>query len=204
MGIIRITGKKGNCEAASQALLELVPIEAQVAVPYEFHRFIIGQKGMGVREMMNTYDVNIRVPSQEAKSDLVIISGVPSNVEAAKVGLAEKLAELEAEKEEKIKNSFVVRVCVAPEYHPKIIGRKGAVITKLRDDFKVNIQLLKMEVNIDAKVHSMIIGRGGNSIRNIMEKYKVDIRLPRAGDEDPTLVVVSGDQDACEDCIDHL
>ena len=40
---------------------------------------------MGVREMMNCYDVNIRVPSQEAKSDLVIISGVPSNVEAAKV-----------------------------------------------------------------------------------------------------------------------
>merc|ERR1719361_1174231 len=138
--IIRITGKKGNCEAASQALLELVPIEAQVAVPYEFHRYIIGQKGMGVREMMNCYDVNIRVPSQEAKSDLVIISGVPSNVEAAKVGLAEKLVELEAEKEEKIRNSFVVRVCVAPEYHPKIIGRKGAVITKLRDDFKVNIQ----------------------------------------------------------------
>merc|ERR1711902_217964 len=139
------------------------------------------------------------------------------------------------------KNSFVVRVCVAPEYHPKIIGRKGAVITKLRDDFKVNIQLpkkegdsqeeititgleenaeaakneilkivgqyesmVKMEVNIDAKVHSMIIGRGGKSIRNIMEKYKVDIRLPRAGDEDPSLVVVSGDQDACEDCIDHL
>merc|ERR1711872_623117 len=125
-------------------------------------------------------------------------------------------AELEAEKEEKIRNSFVVRVCVAPEYHPKIIGRKGAVITKLRDDFKVNIQLpkkegdsqyesmVKMEVNIDAKVHSMIIGRGGKSIRNIMEKYKVDIRLPRAGDEDPSLVVVSGDQDACEDCIDHL
>merc|ERR1719431_1456805 len=239
--IIRITGKLANCEAASQALLELVPITAEVAVPYEFHRFIIGQKGMGVREMMNTYDVNIRVPSQEAKSDLVIISGVPSNVEAAKVGLAEKLAELEAEKEEKIRNSFVVRVCVAPEYHPKIIGRKGAVITKLRDDFKVNIQLpkkegdsqeeititgleenaeaakneilkivgqyesmVKMEVNIDAKVHSMIIGRGGKSIRNIMEKYKVDIRLPRAGDEDPSLVVVSGDQDACEDCIDHL
>ena len=50
----------------------------------------------------------------------------------------------------------------------------------------------------------MIIGRGGKSIRNIMEKYKVDIRLPRAGDEDPSLVVVSGDQDACEDCIDHL
>ena len=40
----------------------------------------------------------------------------------------------------------------------------------------------------------MIIGRGGKSIRKIMEDYKVDIRLPRDGDEDPTRVVVSGDQ----------
>jgi len=239
--IIRITGKRGNCEAASRALLELVPITAEVSVPYEFHRFIIGQKGVGVREMMNNYDVNIRVPSVEAKSDLILISGVPSNVEAAKVGLAERLAELEAEKEDKIKRSFMVTVSVDPEYHPKIIGRKGAVITKLRDDYKVNIQLpkkeadcqevititgleedaeaakaeilkivgqyesmVKLEVSIDTKVHSMIIGKGGRSIRKIMEDYKVDIRLPRDGDEDPTKVVVSGDQDACEDCIDHL
>jgi len=239
--IIRITGKKANCEAASNALLELVPITAEVSVPYEFHRFIIGQKGVGVREMMNNYDVNIRVPSVEAKSDLILISGVPSNVEAAKVGLADRLAELEAEKEDKIKRSYMVTVSVDPEYHPKIIGRKGAVITKLRDEYKVNIQLpkkeadcqevititgleedaeaakteilkivgqyesmVKLEVSIDTKVHSMIIGKGGRSIRKIMEDYKVDIRLPRDGDEDPTKVVVSGDQDACEDCIDHL
>ena len=83
--IIRITGKKANCEGASQALLELVPITAEVSVPYEFHRFIIGTKGVGVREMMNNFDVNIRVPSVEAKSDVILISGVPSNVEAAKV-----------------------------------------------------------------------------------------------------------------------
>ena len=36
--------------------------------------------------MMNNFDVNIRVPSVEQKSDLILISGVPSNVEAAKVG----------------------------------------------------------------------------------------------------------------------
>jgi len=239
--IIRITGKSAACEAASQALLELVPITAEVSVPYEFHRFIIGQKGVGVREMMNNFDVNIRVPSVEQKSDLILISGVPSNVEAAKVGLLEKLTELEAEKADKLLRSFVVSVSVPPEYHPKIIGRKGAVITKLRDDYRVNIQLprkeadcqevititgleadaeaakeeilkivgqyesmVKLECNIEPKVHSMIIGRGGKSIRKIMEDYKVDIRLPRDGDEDPTRVVVSGDQIACEDCIDHL
>lgn len=239
--IIRITGRKDRCEAASQALLELVPITAEVSVPYEFHRFIIGQKGVGVREMMNNYDVNIRVPSVEAKSDLILISGVPTNVEAARVGLTERVAELEMEKEDKIKRSFMVSISVAPEYHPKIIGRKGAVITKLRDDYSVNIQLprkdaeaqevititgleenanaakeeilkivgqfesmVKLEVSIDPKVHSMIIGKGGRSIRKIMEDYKVDIRLPREGEEDPSRVVVSGEPDNCDDCIDHL
>ena len=36
--IIKITGKKDNCEGASKALLELVPITAEVSVPFEFHR----------------------------------------------------------------------------------------------------------------------------------------------------------------------
>ena len=38
--IIKITGKKDNCEKASQALLELVPITAEVSVPFEFHRLV--------------------------------------------------------------------------------------------------------------------------------------------------------------------
>ena len=32
-------GKKVNCEAAAAALKELVPITAEVSVPYEFHRY---------------------------------------------------------------------------------------------------------------------------------------------------------------------
>merc|ERR1739848_97369 len=239
--IIKITGKKDNCEAASQALLELVPITAEVSVPYEFHRYIIGQKGVGVRDMMNKFDVNIRVPAQDANLDVILISGVPTNVDAAKIGLAERVKELEAEKEVKIQKSFEVTVEVNPEYHPKIIGRGGEVIKKLRDDFDVQIQLPKKdapnsevititgfeaaansakeailkivgqfesmvqeEVSIDPRVHSMIIGKRGRSIRKIMEDFKVDIRLPREGDADPSRVVVSGDEDAVLDCIDHL
>lgn len=41
----------------------------------------------------------------------------------------------------------MVTVSVDPEYHPKIIGRKGAVIGKLRDDYKVNIQLPRKEAD---------------------------------------------------------
>ena len=95
--------------------------------------------------MMNQFDVNIRVPPQEAKSDIICISGVPTNVEAAKEGLAEKVVELEKEKEEKALKSFEIQVDVNPEYHPKIIGRSGAVITNLRQVHDVNIQLPKKE-----------------------------------------------------------
>jgi len=239
--IIRITGKMINCEGAAAALKELVPITAEVSIPFEFHRYIIGQKGKEVREMMNEFDVNIRVPAAEQQSDIILVSGVPTHVENAKVGLIEKLAKLELEKVERIKRSFEVTVEVNPEYHPKIIGRSGGVINKLRQDFHVNIQLppkgaenesiititgleddadaakkailgivnqyesmIKEEVQIDPGVHSMIIGKRGRSIRKIMDDFKVDIRLPREGDEDPSLVVISGDEEAVLDCIDHL
>ena len=228
-------------------------------MPYEFHRcvkfsifkslfhevvlrYIIGHKGVGVCEMMNKFAVNIRVPLQDANSDVILISGVPTNVEAAKGGLAAIVTELEAEKEVKIQKSFEVTVEVNPEYHPKIIGRGGEVIMKLRQDFGVQIQLPKKEadnsevititgfeddanaakeailkivgqykrmvqeeVSIDPRVQSMIFGKRGRSIRKIMDDFKdVDIRLPREGEADPSRVVVSGDEDAVLDCIDHL
>ena len=234
-------GKKSNCEGASAALKELVPITAEVSIPFEFHRYIIGQKGKEVREMMHEYDVNIRVPAADQESDIILISGVPSHVEKAKAGMADKLIMLEAGKEDRMKRSFEVTVEVKPEYHPKIIGRAGAVINKMREDYKVNIQLpskgaenqeiititgyeadanaakdailkivnqyesmIKEEVQIDPRCHSMIIGRRGRTIKKIMDDYKVDIRLPRDHDEDPSLVVVSGDEDDVMQCIEHL
>lgn len=40
--------------------MALVPVTAEVSVPFDLHRFIIGQKGKDVREMMTTFDVNIK------------------------------------------------------------------------------------------------------------------------------------------------
>merc|ERR1719233_507199 len=77
--IIRITGKQAKCEGAAEALKKLVPITAEVKIPFEFHRYIIGQKGKEVREMMNEYDVNIRVPSADQESDIILVSGLPDH-----------------------------------------------------------------------------------------------------------------------------
>ncbi len=36
--------------------------------------------------------------------------------------------------------SFKLTITVDPKYHPKIIGRKGAIITQIRNEHEVNIQ----------------------------------------------------------------
>jgi len=115
--------------------------DQQVEVPFEFHRFIIGQKGAGVRQLMNDHDVNIKVPQSELKSSTIVVTGPPPNVEEARKALNERVKELELEKADREAKSYEIKVEIKPEYHPKIIGRKGAIITKLREDFDVNIQL---------------------------------------------------------------
>ena len=115
----------------------------QVEVPYEFHRYIIGQKGAGLRELMNGNDVNIKVPPEADKSSIIQVTGAPANVEKAKKALQNRVKELEDEKADKQLKSFEVKLEVKPEYHPKLIGREGKVIKQLRTDFDVMIQLPK-------------------------------------------------------------
>lgn len=137
--IIRITGQPENVAAAKQALLDLVPITIQVDVPFDFHRSIIGQKGKDVRELMNTYDVHIMLSPAEEKLDYIKISGTPSCVQSAKEAILEKCETLKADREDRALKSFELKLEVDPEYHPKIIGRKGAVISKIRSDHDVQI-----------------------------------------------------------------
>ena len=134
--MIRITGKKERCDEAAAALRSLVPIKMEMNVPFEYHRYIIGKSGAGTRQIMEDYDVNINVPKIELESNIITITGTSDNVEKAKLDLEEKVKDLEAK-------SFEVRVDVNPEYHPKIIGRKGETIGKLRANHSVEVHLPK-------------------------------------------------------------
>lgn len=52
-----------SCQQPSRLLLllqALVPITEDVEVSYELHRYIIGQKGSGIRKMMEEYEVSCR------------------------------------------------------------------------------------------------------------------------------------------------
>lgn len=137
--IIRITGQPENVAAAKQALLDLVPITVEVPVPFDFHRSIIGQKGRDVRELMNMYNIHIMLPPAEEKLDYIKISGTPLCIENAKQAILEKCKTLEAERQDRALKSFELKIEIDPEYHPKIIGRKGTVISKIRSDHDVQI-----------------------------------------------------------------
>lgn len=138
--IVRIMGKKERCEAARDALLELVPVTVEEVVPNRHHRYIIGQKGENVRQMMTEHDVNIQVPPLQDCSDIIRITGPPANTERACQALREKVTQLEEEEADREARSFKLTMEVDPEYHPKIIGKRGAVITKIREKHNVNIQ----------------------------------------------------------------
>uniref|UniRef100_A0A669AWY5 Vigilin n=1 Tax=Oreochromis niloticus TaxID=8128 RepID=A0A669AWY5_ORENI len=138
--VIIISGRKERCEAAIEALKALVPVTIEVEVPFELHRYIIGQKGSGIRKMMEDFEVNIQVPAPEQQSDKIAITGLASLLDRAKEGLLERVKELQAEQEDRALRSFKLTITVDPKYHPKIIGRKGAIITTIRTEHDVNIQ----------------------------------------------------------------
>ncbi|MCI4375508.1 hypothetical protein PGIGA_G00110320 [Pangasianodon gigas] len=138
--VIVLSGRKERCEAAVEALKALVPVTIEVEVPFELHRYIIGQKGSGIRKMMDEFEVNIQVPAPELQSDIISITGLATHLDRAKEGLLERVKELQAEQEDRALRSFKLTITVDPKYHPKIIGRKGAIITQIRTDHDVNIQ----------------------------------------------------------------
>jgi predicted PilT family ATPase len=187
---------------------------------------------------MDDFDVNISVPSSDRQSDVIVVTGTKNNVEDAIEALAKKNAEIESENQDRELRRFELVIEVPAEHHTKIIGRKGQVINKLRDDYQVNIQVPQadtqsneirligyeancqraadailgmikeledqttIEVMIDQRIHSRIIGQKGRSVRKVMDMFKVDIRFPRG--DSPDLVLISGGEDACEECKEHL
>ena len=212
--IIKITGQSERCAEASKALLEPVPITAEVSVPFEFHRFIIGQKGIGVRDMMNRYDVNIRVPAQDAKSDIILISGISTNVESAKEEIAEEVAELKRDKAQKYtevtgyelnnNTNTDIKDATKSELDVQVIFADHAY-AKVKDSMK-NMKMVDCpdsdtdsfaEVKIDAKYHKHNHGKGGSTINKLKSDYDVTINIPDS-DSGVTLIRIEGNKAGVE------
>nr|CAB3252263.1 vigilin [Phallusia mammillata] len=166
--MILITGHKNRCQEAKEALIALVPVTEEYEVPFKFHRYIIGQKGSGIKNLMDTYDISISIPSADEQLNSITLTGSADKIEKAKEGLDRRVKEIEAEEEERVLRNFTLTMEVPAQYHPQIIGRRGAKVTEIRTKHKVNIQFpLKDSEN---KNEIKIIGYEKNA-----EAAKLDI-----------------------------
>jgi predicted RNA-binding protein YlqC (UPF0109 family) len=143
--VIRITGKQANCDGARQALLDLVPITEEMHVPFDMHPLIIGKRGADVRELMSKYDVHIELSAQDEKLDIIKIHGSKSNLVDAKIAIAKRVEDIEADRADRELRQYELQIEVDPSHHSKIIGRRGAVINKIRENHKVQIAFPRKE-----------------------------------------------------------
>lgn len=172
---IRFTGAPEKVAAAKEALLGLIQL---VDVPFEAHKSIIGQKGATVRELMNRYDVYIEVPPADEKLDVIKVIGQRECVDAAKEAIAKKMEEFEADRKDRELRSFELVIEIDPQYHSKIIGRKGAVINQIRADCDVQIRLPRTntESAITIQGYEEATAKARDAIQKIVDDLKALVR----------------------------
>ncbi|KAB0399211.1 hypothetical protein E2I00_017536 [Balaenoptera physalus] len=112
---IFISGQKEKCEAAMEALKALIPVTAEVDVPFDLHHYIIGQKRSGIHKIMDEFEVNIQVSALEFESDIISITGLAANVEQSKVRLQEQVKALQTEIEDRSLRNFRLKFTVDPK-----------------------------------------------------------------------------------------
>lgn len=183
--IIRITGKEENCLKAKQALIDLIPVTIEVDVPFEFHRSIIGQRGRDVKELMGNYDVHIVLSPAEKHEDKIKISGTKVNVEQAREAVLRRVEELDADRKDRQLKSFPLKIEVNPDFHPKIIGKRGAVINKIRMDHDVQISFPKKDEPDDHVI--TIIGYEENTYRAKEDIMKIVLELSELHKEEVSI-----------------
>lgn len=86
--------------------MRFVPVSRTMEIPYDLHRYIIGQKGRDVRQMMEEYDVNISIPAADQHNNTVTVNGPVDHVDKALEGLANRVKDLELEQKDRVSFCF--------------------------------------------------------------------------------------------------
>ncbi|EGD76259.1 hypothetical protein PTSG_00962 [Salpingoeca rosetta] len=132
---LKVTGLPENCDAALAALQELVPIEEEIEVPRNLHRFMIIDKENGIRAIQAEHKARIDIPRAEEESDKIVIRGLAPQVAAAKAALEANMQIFK----DALRKTFSMTMEVHPEFHTDLIGKRGANVNALRKKFDVRI-----------------------------------------------------------------
>ena len=116
----------------------------EINVDQKQHRFVIGNKGKNIQDVLRDTGVSVEVPSQEKNSNVIILRGEQTQMGAA---LTQVYANASSHQD-----AFVE----APEWmHRLLIGQKGATIREIQDKF--GNDKVKIDFTVKDKVRSIRI-----------------------------------------------
>ena len=240
---------RGKKEAAVACAAELKSFVAhkkkhcttlEINVDQKQHRFVIGNKGKNIQDVLRDTGVSVEVPSQEKNSNVIVLRGEQTQMGAA---LTQVYANASSHQD-----AFVE----APEWmHRLLIGQKGATIKEIQDkfgndkvkidftvkdkvsvnskheiqscpvvrlvknnDIQVGIELEGTPAELDAvkselerriseikkttshtelivpsQYHSHLIGKGGSNLTKLKEEFGVQVKIPQESDKSDKITI---------------
>lgn len=103
-----------------------------VSAPAWLHKYIIGRKGQNIKEITaNLPKVHVEFTDKE---DKIKIEGPPEEMEKAQ-------EQLEAQAKELLKKMAFIEMQVDPKLFKHIIGKAGANVNRLKEEFNVQISI---------------------------------------------------------------
>ncbi len=138
--VIRIEGAPEGVKKAKQELQDLVTkVENErskdIIIEQRFHSNLIGKNGKNLSEIRAKFnDVQIQIPSQEEKSEVVTLRGNKLDVENVYKYLQKTVREMQ-------ESNYQEEIHIFKQFHRMLIGKHGIFIRRIREETQTRIEV---------------------------------------------------------------
>ena len=148
---ILVTGKKENVQ---KAIVQLEKIQSELAsivtlemsIPVKVQSRLLGYNRRVINDIQDECGgVHIKFPSEKSESEVVVIRGPQADADKAKA-LLEKMAQDKLDTHEDT-------IKAKPEFHRFLIGKGGAKINKIREQYDVRIMFPRSDDEDKETIH---------------------------------------------------
>lgn len=232
--IVRIEGATEGVKKAKKEFSDLVEKvknerSKDIIIEQKFHSNLIGKNGKNLMEIRSKFnDVQIQIPNQEEKSEIVTIRGNNVDVNNCFNHLQKTIKEMQ-------ENNYQDSIQIFKQFHRMLIGKQGIFIRKIREETSTRIEvpaedsdsdsitiigkqmnvnkaralieekvkeLVKVEedsVEIAHSLHTALIGRGGAIIKQIRKDCGgVIINFPESSNSTVDKIILKGPREEIE------
>ncbi|XP_008470971.1 vigilin-like [Diaphorina citri] len=219
--VITISGEKEGVQKSIEFAkkvnedMEANAKTVSIEVSKSQHKYIIGQKGNTLAEILATTGISVEMPSTESDSETIVLRGPQANLGSALTMVYTKA------------NSVVTATIKAPAWiHKYIIGRKGAEIRQITQDMEKSVhvefvddtikiegpkeevekvkkslevkakdltnKLRFIEMQVDPKHYKHIIGKNGANVNKLKNETETVINITEV--EGKNIIRIEGNQ----------